>query len=312
MTATASERHRSRRRQAVASPVLLLAVLPLVLACGSASSSAAMPTPPGQPAQVQGGLTIFAATSLTDAFNEIKTTLEASPAKPRITFSYAGSSQLRAQLAQGARADLFVSADERTMEGARQDGSIAGSPAIFAQNRLVVVVPAGNPAKIGTLRDLANPGVKLVLAQEQVPVGGYARQALDQMSRDPAFGSDFKARVLANLASDETNVRAVLAKVQLGEADAGIVYVTDAAGVSGVGAAGSSGRVTTIDIPDRYNVIARYPVAVVKGAPNAAGARAFVDYLLSPPGQQILAKYGFLPPDDRPSTRLDREQTNAG
>lgn len=265
---------------------------------GASASPAAAASPAGASPQaipsasvpdIRGEVTVFAAASLTEAFNEIKANLEASSTRPTITLSLAGSSQLRTQLAQGARADVFAAADERNMDGARQDGSVTAQPRIFAQNRLIVVVPAGNPADITSLADLAKRGVKLVLAQEQVPVGGYARQALDKLSQDPSFGMNFKSRVLENLVSDEANVRSVLAKVQLAEADAGIVYATDIT-------ADARDKVKTIDIPDQFNVIARYPIAPVKGAANSAGAEAFVSYVLSPAGQAVLAKYGFLPP----------------
>jgi len=202
---------------------------------------------------------------------------------------------LRTQLREGARADVFAAADEPTMQGAQQDGTIASEPRVFVHNKLVTIVPAENRARVGKLQDLARPGVKLVLAQKEVPVGNYARQVLDKMSADPAFGSDFAARVLTNLVSEEANVRQVVAKVQLGEADAGIVYASDV-----TPAVRSALKV--IDIPDRLNVIARYPIAVVTGAPNEAGARAFIEYVLSAAGQATLAKYGFIPVAATPAT----------
>jgi molybdate transport system substrate-binding protein len=137
------------------------------------------------------------------------------------------------------------------------------------------------------LQDLAKPGVKLVLTNKEVPVGNYSRQALAKMSQDAAFGSDFATRVLANLVSEETNVKQVVAKVQLGEADAGIVYSSDVTPAV-------RGAVKVLAIPEPFNVIAQYPIAVVRDAPNAAGARAFIDYVLSPAGQAILTKHGFL------------------
>ena len=173
------------------------------------------------------------------------------------------------------------------MAGAEKDGTITGQPQIFARNVLVVVVPAKNPAGIQTLQDLAKPNLKLVLTNKEVPVGNYARQALEKMSQDPAFGPDFSKRVLANLVSEETNVRQVAAKVQLGEADAGIVYSTDVTPAL-------RDAVRVIQIPPELNVIAKYPIAVVKGAQNEAGARAFIAYVLSPAGQTILVRHGFL------------------
>jgi molybdate transport system substrate-binding protein len=162
-----------------------------------------------------------------------------------------------------------------------------GESKIFATNSLVVVVPRGSRL-VQSWRDLGKPGLKLVLAAAAVPAGQYARDALGRASSSPDYGSDFSKRVLANLKSEEANVRVVLAKVQLGEADAGIVYRTD------VAAAGSD--VTAIPIPPEFNVVATYPVAVVKGADNEATARAFVAFLLSPDGQAILQRFGFGPP----------------
>jgi molybdate transport system substrate-binding protein len=242
----------------------------------------------GEAPRIQGELTIFTAASLTDAFKDMAAEIEKANPGTELTFNFAGSPTLRTQLAQGARADVFASADEPNMAGAQQDGTITGQPQIFARNVLVVVVPAKNPAGIQTLQDLAKPNLKLVHTHQEVPVGNYARQALEKMSQNPAFGSDFSKRVLANLVSEETNVRQVAAKVRLGEADAGIVYATDVTPAI-------RDAVRVIQIPPELNVIARYPIAVVKGAPNEAGARAFIASVLSPAGQTILVRHGFLP-----------------
>jgi molybdate transport system substrate-binding protein len=237
--------------------------------------------------RIQGELTIFTAASLTDAFKEMAAQIEQANPGTKLTFNFAGSPTLRTQLAQGARADVFASADEPNIYGAEKDGTISGEPQIFARNLLVVVVPANNPAGIKTLQDLAKPKLKLVLASKDVPVGNYSRQALDKMSQDPAFGNDFARRVLANLVSEETNVKQVAAKVQLGEADAGMVYSTDVTQAI-------RPAVRVIDIPAEFNVIAKYPIAVVRGARNESGARTFIDYVLSPAGQAILTRHGFL------------------
>jgi len=173
------------------------------------------------------------------------------------------------------------------MDGAEQDGSIRGAPQIFARNLLVVVVPAKNLAGIQTLQDLAKPHIKLILTNKNVPVGSYARQALEKMSQDAAFGADFSTRVLANLVSEETNVKQVASKIQLDEADAGIVYATDVT-------AALRAAVRIIEIPAAFNVIATYPIAVVQGTRHETAARAFIDYVLSPAGQEILARHGFL------------------
>ena len=237
--------------------------------------------------RMQGALTIFTAASLTDAFKDMAAEIE--PANPgtKLTFNFAGSPTLRTQLAQGARADVFASADEPNMAGAQQDGTIVGEPRIFARNLLVVVVPAENRASIQTLQDLTKPKLKLVLTNKDVPAGNYARQVLEKMSQDPTYGSDFAKRVLTNLVSEETNVKQVASKVQLGEADAGIVYATDV-----TPALRSAVRV--IEIPPEFNVIAKYPIAAVTGARNETGARTFIAYVLSPAGQAILGRHGFL------------------
>jgi molybdate transport system substrate-binding protein len=237
--------------------------------------------------RIQGPLTIFTAASLTDAFQEMGAIIEQGNAGTQVIFNFAGSPTLRTQLAQGARADVFASADEPTMQGAQKEGTIASEPRIFARNRLVAIVPAANPAQVTRLQDLAKSGVKLVLTTKEVPVGNYSRQALTKMSQDAAFGPEFATRVLANLVSEEANVKQVVAKVQLGEAHAGIVYASDITPAV-------RGAVQVLAIPDPFNVIAHYPIAVVNGAPNAAGARAFIDYVLSPAGQSILTKHGFL------------------
>jgi molybdate transport system substrate-binding protein len=151
-----------------------------------------------------------------------------------------------------------------------------------------VIVPAANPIGIMTLQDLAKPGIKLVLAQQDVPVGTYARQSLDKLSQDPAYGTHLSSRVLTNLASEEANVKAVVTKVQLGEADAGIVYSSDVT-------PDVRDAVEVIEIPDQVNVTADYPMAVVEDAANPSGAQAFIDYVLSPDGQEILKTHGFIP-----------------
>ncbi len=176
------------------------------------------------------------------------------------------------------------------MDAVIAEGRVDGNTMhVFAQNRLVVIVPDDNPAQLRDLASLAGPGLKLVLAAEEVPVGQYTLEFLNKASADSGgFGPDYKTKVLANVVSYEENVRAVLTKVQLGEADAGIVYATDAA------LPAADGSVQVIDIPTELNVVARYPIAALSGSPNPAAAQRFVVYVLSPAGQVILSKYGFL------------------
>lgn len=252
---------------------LLLAIS--LTACSSATVSA------------QRILTVFAAASLTDAFTEIGENFEAANPGVGVTFNFGGSQALRTQIEEGAPADIFASANGKEMDVLVTGNFVAASaPRIFLNNKLVVILPAENPAGIETLEDLATPGIKLVLAAEEVPVGNYARQSLDRMNGQ--FGTEFKDQVLANVVSNEDNVKQVVAKVQLGEADAGIVYTSDAI---------ASPEVKSIQLPDDLNVIAKYPIAPLIKSPNADLASEFVKYVLSAEGQAVLQKWGFYRPE---------------
>jgi molybdate transport system substrate-binding protein len=270
--------------------VLLLAAAVLAgVACTSNGGAPAEQTPTmGAGTALSGGLTVLAAASLTSALEAMKTNLEKSNPGLSITLNFASSTQLRAQLEQGARADVFASADEKQMDLAREAGLLAGEPVVFAHNRLVVILPRDNPANIETLQDLSRPGVKLDVASETAPIGAYTRQFLQRASAAPAFGADFEQQVLANVVSEEENVKQVVAKVRLGEADAGICYVSDVTPEA-------ASDLATIDIPDELNQIATYPIAVLKGADDPALARAFLDYVLSAEGQAILRGQNFVP-----------------
>ena len=228
---------------------------------------------------------IFAASSLTEALQEAGKAFEERHPDVRVQFNFAGTSILRLQLELGAEADVFASADVQQMELAQAAGRLQGSPTFFATNRLVVATRK-NGAPFSRLPELAQPGLKLVLAPPQVPVGSYARQALQRMAQDSAFGPDFPQRVLANVVSQEPNVRQVLSKVVLGEADAAIVYETDITPQV-------QGHVRTVPIPPEYNIVAHYPIAVVHGARIPETAQAFIDFLRSPEGQSILQQHGF-------------------
>jgi molybdate transport system substrate-binding protein len=235
-----------------------------------------------------GSLTVFAASSLTDPFNKIKTDLEQQNPGLSITYNFAGSQALVTQLSEGAEADVVALASPGQMKTANEAGVIEGQSSIFAKNRLTVVVPKDNPAGISSPADLAKDGVKVVLAGEDVPVGQYGRQSLCNMGRDVAtYGDGFVDRVAGNVVSEEDNVKAILAKVQLGEADAGIAYVTDVT-------PDVASDVTAIPIPDAVNVIASYPVAAVKGGQPEL-AQPFISYLLGPEGQATLQSFGFVP-----------------
>lgn len=230
-------------------------------------------------------LTVFAAASLTDAFTEIGENFEAANPGVAITFNFAGSQALRTQIEEGAPVDVFASANNKEMDTLVGGGFVTeGTPQVFLTNKLVVILPADNPARLDSLDDLANPGVKIILAAEEVPVGNYSRQSLGLLSA--SFGADFKDKVLANVVSNEDNVKQVVAKTQLGEADAGMVYTSDAV---------AAPELRTIEIPDDMNVLAKYPIASLVEAANADLAQAFIAYVLSAEGQAILQKWGFAP-----------------
>ncbi len=232
-------------------------------------------------------LTVFAAASLTDAFNEIGEQFKQQHAGVTLEFNFAGSQQLRTQLEQGAVADVFASANTKEMNTAIQsDLVVSGTQKAFVRNRLAVIVPKDTPGGVADLKDLSKPGLKIVLAAASVPVGDYALTSLDKMNAD--FGATFSQTVVANVVSYEDNVKQVVAKVQLGEADAGLVYTSDVTPQIAV-------KLIQLDIPDQYNVLATYPIAVLKAAPNADLGKAFMEYVLSTEGQAVLQKWGFIP-----------------
>lgn len=232
-------------------------------------------------------LTVFAAASLTETFTELGDSLRAHDPGVAVQFNFAGSQLLALQLTQGAQADVFAAADARSMQ-AVADSGLVDEPRPFARNRLVVILPASNPGRIAALRDLARPGVKLVLAGDAVPAGRYARTVVANLGRSTGFPPAYEHRVLANVVSEEENVRAVVAKVRLGEADAGIVYASDVSAAAGAG-------VRTLAIPDAANVLATYPVAVLRRSTHQAAARAFVALVFSSEGQRVVARHGLLP-----------------
>lgn len=224
-------------------------------------------------AQAQSTVTVLAAASLTESFGALEKAFEAAHPGVDVVASFAGSPALVAQIEQGAAADVIATADTANMQKLADGRHLAAPARMFGSNRLAIAVEPGNPKHLKGLADLANPALIVVLAAEQVPVGKYAREALARA------GVEVKPRSL------EENVKAVVAKVTLGEADAGIVYETD------VRAAGA--RLGSVAIPDAQNVIAHYPIATLANAPNAQGAAAFVAFALSADGQRILAGYGF-------------------
>lgn len=264
----------------------LLISLWLIGLLSAGCAPAAAPTSTSAPQAVT--LTIFAAASLTEAFNELKSPFEAAHPGVTLIYNFAGSNALAQQLGQGAPADVFASANATQLNVAVEAGRVvSGTAQVFVRNHLVVVVPTGNPGQVATLQDLAKPGLKIVFAATEVPVGQYALDFLDKAAQNAAFGASFKDEVLANVVSYEENVRSVLTKVTLGEGDAGIVYTSDITGAA-------VRQVERLDIPDDLNTIARYPIAPISDSAHPELAQAFVDYSLSPEGQAILARYGFI------------------
>ncbi len=243
----------------------------------------------GGPASASGGpveLTVFAAASLKGAFDRLASTFEAAHPGVKVVFSYDASSTLRTQIELGAPADVFASAD-MTNAQALSAANLTTTPAqAFAGNGLVVILAPGNPARLTSPLDLARPGIKLVTAGPNVPISRYTVQAIANLARQPGYPADYEAAVSANIVSREDNVKGIVTKVELGEADAGIVYLTDAT---------ASGKVGTLQVPAAAQVLATYGVVALKASSHPAEAAAFVAMLRSPAGQQILADFGFVP-----------------
>ena len=260
--------------------LFILATLPLVACGGSADGTSITPTPSSVT------LNVFAAASLTESFNEIATAYQKAYPNVTIKYNFGGSQLLEQQMANGAPADVFASADATNMKKASDAGLVTSSQ-IFVKNRLVVIIPVSNPGKINSLKDLANKGVKIDIEAPAVPAGKYSLQVLDNMSKSPDYGSSYAGMVKENFVSQEDNVKAVVQKVQLDEADAGFVYTTDVT-------ASVASKLTILPIPDTFNVIAEYPIAVTKSSAHSTDAQAFVQYILSSAGQAILAKYKFI------------------
>ena len=270
--------------------IATLAVASSLVAAGSAAASAS---------KAQAGISVYAAASLTDVFPVIDKSN---------TYSFAGSNALATQITNGAPADVFASANT-TIPAQLYAQGVVEKPVVFTRNTLVIVVPKSNPAGINSIYDLAKPGVKIDVANSAVPVGSYTLQVLDQMG--------LRQTISANFVSQETDVRTVLSKVQLGQADAGFVYATDARTVPD--------GVSVIKVPAWAQPKIAYAMAIVAKSPNKAAAQAFINEVLSKSGQATMLKYGFLPitapvptitslsaSKGRPGTKLSITGTNLG
>jgi molybdate transport system substrate-binding protein len=280
---------------------LHVALLANLLVCVSACSSAAAPSAAGSapagassapagPGLAPAGaanLTIYGAASLNGAIDQAKTAWETGHPGSKLTIATDSSAALETQIEQGAPADVFLSADTTNPKKLVDKGLASGPATSFAGNQLTVIVPSANPAGIRTPVDLARPGIKVIAAGDAVPITRYAEQLVANLAKESGYPADFVAAYGANIASKEDNVKAVVAKIELGEGDAGIVYVTDAK---------ASTKVALIDVPAGANVPATYAGVVVKASPNPAAAEAFLDWFAGPDGRAILASFGFLPP----------------
>jgi molybdate transport system substrate-binding protein len=231
-------------------------------------------------------LTVFAASSLTDAFGELAGTFEERNPGVEVRQTFESSSTLLTQIQHGAPADVLASAAEEEMDTAVEDGLVAGEPEVFVRNREVVMVPEDNPAGIRSMRHLAEPGVKLVLAEEGVPAADYAVEILGKA--DAEYGGGFKRAVLSNVVSREADVRASVSRVALGDADATFGYASDYT-------PDIRDRVRVVQIPENLNIIATYPIATLEDAESPGLAREWVDLVVSEEGQRVLEKWGFEP-----------------
>jgi molybdate transport system substrate-binding protein len=273
----------------------VVSVLLLIAACSnggasptaSTSASAAPTATSSAPSAPSATLTIYGAASLKGVLDKVKAAYETAAPGTTLTISTDSSATLETQIEQGAPADVFLSADTTNPKKLVDKGLAAGAAVTFASNKLTIVVPTANPAGITSPKDLAKTGIQVIAAGDEVPITKYATTLVANLAKEAGYPADFAARYTANVASNEDNVKAVVAKVELGEGDAGIVYVTDAK---------ASTKVTTVDIPPSANVPATYAGVVVKASKNAAAAQAFLTWFAGSDGQAILGPFGFLPP----------------
>jgi molybdate transport system substrate-binding protein len=261
-----------------------IVILALLLTAGCTSSG---------PVPVQGNveLTVFAASSLSGALTEIAHVYEEKHPDTRIILNFDNSQALRTQIEQGAHADLFLSANTKHMTVLQGEGLILNdSVRIFAKNKLALLVPKSNPANITGISDLSRPGIRLVMGTKESPFGDYTRQVLGKMTNDSAFGPAYRDAVMANVLSEEPTATSLVAKIRIREADAGIAYASDIR-------EDDREILTAIPIPDRFNVIATYPLGIVRESAAPERTAAFAEFISGPEGTAVLTRYGFTPSD---------------
>lgn len=261
-----------------------ITILALLLVAGCTSTGSA-------PAPEKKELTVFAASSLTGAMTDIAKAYEALYPDIQIVLNVDNSATLRTQIEQGAHADLFLSANTKHMTALQGEGLIINnSVKIFTKNKLALLIPKENRANITGLSDLARPGIRLVIGTKEAPFGDYTRQIIGKMANDSAYGQGYQNAVMKNVISEEPTVPSLVAKLKIGEADVGIAYASDVS-------EGDRALVTTIPIPDQYNVIAVYPLGIVQESKEKDQAAAFAQFITSTEGNAILSRYGFTPAD---------------
>jgi len=266
---------------------VFLVALGLVSCGGSSGGGSDSGGSGGSGGEERGGtLTILAASSLTDAFGELGNTFEEQNQGVKVQQSFGASSDLLAQIQQGAPADVFASAAEEEMDTAEKDNLVSGTPRVFVKNREVIMVPKDNPANINSLEDMAKPNIKLVLAAKDVPAADYAVEILGKANKE--YGPDFEQDVLSNVVSREADVRASVNRVVVGDADATFGYASDYT-------PDTRNKVKVIPIPPDLNIIATYPIAALKDAEDPGFAKKWVDLVTSEEGQKVLEKWNFEP-----------------
>jgi len=239
-------------------------------------------------AREQKEIIVFCGAGLTGAFNEIGQ-LYQNASGISVKFNFDGVPALRAQIEQGAYADVLVTSNLKHMNGLQAEGYINNSTVkIFAENKIAVVVPIDNPANISHLADLARPGIMILIGTKDLPAGDYARTVLEKLANDSEYGPDYRDKVMANIVSEETTVNRIVSKVALGEADAGFAFISDVSPEM-------VGKITKISIPERYNVKGYFPIGALAQSSHPVEVQNFIDLVMSPEGQKVLEDYEFIP-----------------